>query len=482
MTSRSRGRRRPRRVARSITFDRAVPARGLRSAPHRDAAVGDRERDELAGVGVVGRHRAAEPARPLACCRPAAAATPARSRRRRGRAAGARCRRARQPTASTPARRRPPAGGRRRPPRPVSGGSISIAPANSVVIRPPSLCDGDVLPRDRPFGTWRDPAGGELPTIGVRPGRNRGVATRRTCTDRHLRKESTMSFQAYLDAIEDKTGCTPRQLVDQATARGFGPGTKATPIVAWLQADHGLGRGHAMALVHVITKGPRSATSTSGRRAATATRPPRCGWTGRRPSPPDLHPASGPALHRGVLDGCRDGANWVRWERIDGIRLGRHCDGRTPHPRRPAGRAPAARAARRLRRRLVRRRPARRRARPPRPPPATRRPTRPPSTSSAAGPRPRSRWRTPGDTTATISSLTKRMSPCCTRLAEQVERFYAATVASSHVGLDDHRHSSRRAAMPVRLARRSSAPHQLRDVHREQSLHHLRERPWRSVN
>jgi hypothetical protein len=66
-----------------------------------------------------------------------------------------------------------------------------------------------------------------------------------------------MSFQAYLDAIEDKTGRTPRALVDEAAARGFGPGTKATPIVAWLHADYGLGRGHAMALVHVITRGPR---------------------------------------------------------------------------------------------------------------------------------------------------------------------------------------------------------------------------------
>jgi hypothetical protein len=73
-----------------------------------------------------------------------------------------------------------------------------------------------------------------------------------------------MSFQAYLDAIEDKTGRTPRQLVDEATAQGFGPGTKATPIVAWLQEDHGLGRGHAMALVHVITKGPQISSKHVG--------------------------------------------------------------------------------------------------------------------------------------------------------------------------------------------------------------------------
>ena len=66
-----------------------------------------------------------------------------------------------------------------------------------------------------------------------------------------------MSFQAYLDNIEAKTGLTPRQFVELADQQGFGPDTKATPIVAWLADDYGLGRGHAMALVHVITKGPQ---------------------------------------------------------------------------------------------------------------------------------------------------------------------------------------------------------------------------------
>lgn len=66
-----------------------------------------------------------------------------------------------------------------------------------------------------------------------------------------------MSFQAYLDAVEVKTGKTPRALLAEATAKGFGPGTKATPIVEWLAADYGLGRGRAMAMVHVITKGPQ---------------------------------------------------------------------------------------------------------------------------------------------------------------------------------------------------------------------------------
>ena len=67
-----------------------------------------------------------------------------------------------------------------------------------------------------------------------------------------------MSFQAYLDAIEDKTGRTPRELVEQAKERGFdSPAVKAGEIVDWLKADYGLGRGHAMALVHVIKKGPQ---------------------------------------------------------------------------------------------------------------------------------------------------------------------------------------------------------------------------------
>lgn len=66
-----------------------------------------------------------------------------------------------------------------------------------------------------------------------------------------------MSFQAYLDNIEEKTGRTPRQFIDAAASRGYGAGTKAGEIIAWLAEDYGLGRGHAMALVHVITKGPK---------------------------------------------------------------------------------------------------------------------------------------------------------------------------------------------------------------------------------
>ena len=67
-----------------------------------------------------------------------------------------------------------------------------------------------------------------------------------------------MSFQAYLDNIEEKTGMTPRQFIDLATTKGYDqPSVKAGVIVNWLKADYDLGRGHAMALVHVIKNGPR---------------------------------------------------------------------------------------------------------------------------------------------------------------------------------------------------------------------------------
>jgi hypothetical protein len=73
-----------------------------------------------------------------------------------------------------------------------------------------------------------------------------------------------MSFQAYLDNIEEKTGIIPRRFVDLAREKGFDSSTKATPIVQWLADDYGLGRGHAMALVHVITKGPRISSKHVG--------------------------------------------------------------------------------------------------------------------------------------------------------------------------------------------------------------------------
>jgi len=65
-----------------------------------------------------------------------------------------------------------------------------------------------------------------------------------------------MSFQAYLDNIEARTGKTPDEFVAMARAKGLDAAdTKAGAIVDWLKQDYGLGRGHAMALVHVIRNG-----------------------------------------------------------------------------------------------------------------------------------------------------------------------------------------------------------------------------------
>lgn len=66
-----------------------------------------------------------------------------------------------------------------------------------------------------------------------------------------------MSFQAYLDNIEAKTGKTPQQFIDEAKTKGFGADTKSDEIVQWLADEYGLGRGHAMALVHVIKNGSK---------------------------------------------------------------------------------------------------------------------------------------------------------------------------------------------------------------------------------
>jgi hypothetical protein len=75
-----------------------------------------------------------------------------------------------------------------------------------------------------------------------------------------------MSFQAYLDKIEEKTGKTPRELVDEAHRRGYGAAdVKAGVILDWLKADYELGRGHGMALVHVIKNGPEISDKHVGR-------------------------------------------------------------------------------------------------------------------------------------------------------------------------------------------------------------------------
>lgn len=68
-----------------------------------------------------------------------------------------------------------------------------------------------------------------------------------------------MSFQAYLDNIESKTGKGPEDFRALAAEKGFSengrlkPGVKAGQIVEWLKADFALGHGHAMAIYALLS-------------------------------------------------------------------------------------------------------------------------------------------------------------------------------------------------------------------------------------
>ena len=62
-----------------------------------------------------------------------------------------------------------------------------------------------------------------------------------------------MTFQAYLDNIEKKTGKTPDDFHAAAGKKGLlGPDLTATRLVRWLKDDYGLGHGHSMAIWHVF--------------------------------------------------------------------------------------------------------------------------------------------------------------------------------------------------------------------------------------
>jgi hypothetical protein len=64
-----------------------------------------------------------------------------------------------------------------------------------------------------------------------------------------------MSFQAYMNAVEKKTGMPIADLTAIARDKGFvnadgtaAKGVKAGDIIAWLKADYGVGHGHAMSV------------------------------------------------------------------------------------------------------------------------------------------------------------------------------------------------------------------------------------------
>jgi hypothetical protein len=67
-----------------------------------------------------------------------------------------------------------------------------------------------------------------------------------------------MSFQAYLDNIQAKTGKSPDDLKKLAAKKGFTekgklkPAVRAGEVISWLKEDFGLGHGHAMAIVALL--------------------------------------------------------------------------------------------------------------------------------------------------------------------------------------------------------------------------------------
>ena len=63
-----------------------------------------------------------------------------------------------------------------------------------------------------------------------------------------------MSFQAYLDNIEEKTGKTPNEFIVEAKQKNI---IQYKDIIAWLKKDYGLGLGHARAMAYVIQHGPQ---------------------------------------------------------------------------------------------------------------------------------------------------------------------------------------------------------------------------------
>lgn len=71
-----------------------------------------------------------------------------------------------------------------------------------------------------------------------------------------------MSFQAYLDTIQTKTGLDVDNLKIAADAAGLSTGgvlkadIKAGQVVTWAKDKLGLGHGHAMA-IHALLSGKR---------------------------------------------------------------------------------------------------------------------------------------------------------------------------------------------------------------------------------
>ena len=74
-----------------------------------------------------------------------------------------------------------------------------------------------------------------------------------------------MTFQAYLDNIEARTGKRPADFIRLAREKGWMAGgrlrddIKAGQVIAWLKQDFALGHGHSMAIVALL-KGRKAAS------------------------------------------------------------------------------------------------------------------------------------------------------------------------------------------------------------------------------
>ena len=72
-----------------------------------------------------------------------------------------------------------------------------------------------------------------------------------------------MSFQAYLDNVQAKTGKSPDELKALAETAGLiagddlKAGVTATQVTDWLKSEFDLGHGHAMS-IYAYFKGKRS--------------------------------------------------------------------------------------------------------------------------------------------------------------------------------------------------------------------------------
>jgi hypothetical protein len=64
-----------------------------------------------------------------------------------------------------------------------------------------------------------------------------------------------MTFQAYIDNIQEKTGKTPEDFHTLAKKNNFlGNDVRPMEFVGWLKREFGLGHGHAMAILELFKK------------------------------------------------------------------------------------------------------------------------------------------------------------------------------------------------------------------------------------